>query len=67
MKEFGLLNADSDDGRAVLQPLRPTPADFKQLSAYHDRDYLEHLLHGEVIATPTPAGGGEYGLEEVRV
>ncbi|RDX46705.1 Arginase/deacetylase [Lentinus brumalis] len=64
VKEFGLLNADSDDGRAVLQPIRPTPADFKQLSAYHDRDYLEHLLHGEVIATPTQSSGGEYGLEE---
>ncbi|KAI0718355.1 hypothetical protein C8T65DRAFT_638688 [Cerioporus squamosus] len=64
VKEFGLFDADSRGGRATLHPLRPTSADFKQLSAYHDRDYLEHLLHGEVIATPNMSGGGEYGLEE---
>ncbi|RPD65254.1 Arginase/deacetylase [Lentinus tigrinus ALCF2SS1-7] len=64
VKEFGLLNPDAGGSSATLLPLRPSPADFKQLSAYHDRDYLEHLLSGDVIATPNHSQSGEYGLEE---
>ncbi|KAI0764765.1 histone deacetylase complex protein [Fomes fomentarius] len=64
VKEFGLLNAQDGDGRPSARPIRPAPADLKELSAYHDRDYLEHLLAGDVKRAPDHLKDTEYGLEE---
>ncbi|KAI0746555.1 histone deacetylase complex protein [Daedaleopsis nitida] len=64
VKEFGLLNAQSKDDAACAKPLRPSPADLKDLSAYHDRDYLDHLLNGVVKRAPDQGKDTEYGLEE---
>ena len=62
---FGLLEPKEDDPTVTLQPLRPSPAQFRDLSAYHDRDYLERLLRGEVDGVTDDVHQTEYGLEEV--
>ncbi|EJF58949.1 histone deacetylase complex protein [Dichomitus squalens] len=64
VKAFGLLKPPGRDSVAGIQPLRPLPAQFKELSAYHDRDYLERLLQGEVYGATNDTQHTEYGLEE---
>lgn len=64
VQAFGLLEPQGEE-LARLQPLRPSPAQFRDLSAYHDRDYLERLLRGEVDGATDDAQQTEYGLEEV--
>ena len=66
VQAFGLLEPQEDERRVELQQLRPSPAQFRDLSAYHDRDYLERLLGGEVDGATDDAQQTEYGLEEVR-
>ena len=66
-REFELLKQDVDGSSATLHPLRPAPADLKQLLTYHDRDYLEHLLGGDVIARPVHSDQTDFGLEEARI
>ncbi|KAI0353401.1 histone deacetylase complex protein [Trametes cingulata] len=63
VKAYGLLLPRSEaQSGAGLQMIAPAPADFKEMSAYHDREYLEFLLdssrHLENEANT------EYGLEE---
>ena len=66
VQAFGLLNPQEDERRPELQQLRPSPAQLRDLSAYHDRDYLERLLRGEVDGATDDTQHTEYGLEEVR-
>ncbi|KAI0937662.1 hypothetical protein AcW1_001515 [Taiwanofungus camphoratus] len=65
VKAYGLLNPQSNDQQSRLQLLRPVPADYKALSAYHSRDYLEFVLSPQ--KSPHSDGASqqtEYGLEE---
>ncbi|KAI1798400.1 histone deacetylase complex protein [Ganoderma leucocontextum] len=64
VQAFGLLETQGDDNTVKLQTLRPSPAQFRDLSAYHDRDYLERLLKGEVDGATVNSQQTEYGLEE---
>lgn len=65
-KAYGLLSLpelESNIG-AILTVLRPIPADTKELSAYHDRDYLEFVLNSN-RASEEEELNAEYGIEEV--
>ncbi|KAH9941299.1 histone deacetylase 8 [Epithele typhae] len=60
VKAFGLLS--TDDAGLGVQSLPPSPAEFRELSAYHDRDFLEHVLK-EDVSTEDDANE-EFGLTE---
>ena len=66
VKAFGLLESQARDTTTRIQLLRPLPAQLKELSAYHDRDYLERLLKGEVDGAAENTQPTEFGLEEVH-
>jgi len=63
---FRLSSLEAPQGHKLLQFLRPVPASFKDLSVYHSRDYLEHVLDADqssgsdVSAVVT----AEFGLED---
>ena len=56
----------SDEADIRVYP--PKPAEIRDLSVYHDRDYVEFILDlktsGKDVQT---ALGSEYGIEEVRL
>jgi hypothetical protein len=65
-----LSSLEAPQGYKLLQFLRPVRASFKDLSVYHSRDYLEHVLdtdqysgslHGSAVVTT------EFGLEDVSL
>jgi histone deacetylase 8 len=65
-----LSSLEAPQGHKLLQFLRPVRASFKDLSVYHSRDYLEHVLDtnwsygslgGSAIVT------AEFGLEDVSL
>jgi len=64
-----LSSLEAPQGHKLLQFLRPVPASFKDLSVYHSRDYLEHVLDADqssgsdVSAVVT----AEFGLEDVSL
>ena len=62
VKQFGLL-ASNYSSSSKLQVVHPTPADLRDLTAYHDREFIEHLMDDQVNSGGS--GGSEYGLEEV--
>ncbi|KAI0634980.1 histone deacetylase 8 [Trametes polyzona] len=63
VQSYGLLTPSRDDAGTILQVLPPIPADIRELSAYHDREYLEYILRDD-IATCNDEMGAEFGLEE---
>ncbi|KAI0674128.1 histone deacetylase complex protein [Trametes maxima] len=65
VKAFGLLSPsnDGDNLRCTLQPLRPIPADVRELATYHDKDFVQYLLQ-DAMKSPTNESCSEYGLEE---
>ncbi|KAI8969436.1 histone deacetylase complex protein [Trametes punicea] len=64
VKAFGLLSPLQDSvvnvGNSVMQVLSPVSADIRELSTYHDKDYLEYILGGN----KSEGRNAEYGLEE---
>ena len=62
VKEFGLLTPNVSDGGRV-QAVRPTPANVRELTIYHDREFVEHLLSekGSELSNENE----DHGLEEV--
>ena len=71
VKAYGLLETHNDrtdgDGAPAykLQLLRPIQAEVKDLIAYHDREYIEHILGSRTKSAPKHEVDSEYGLEEV--
>ncbi|KAI0777517.1 histone deacetylase 8 [Trametes elegans] len=63
VKEFGIFS-DRQPGKTELQLLRPIPAELRELSAYHDRDYLEHVLGSNTQKTGQITTNADYGIEE---
>ncbi|KAI0330065.1 histone deacetylase complex protein [Cubamyces sp. BRFM 1775] len=72
VKAYGLLETqrtctDAAGGtKCRLQILRPIPAEVKDLVAYHDREFVEHILISQKASLPLPKHetDSEYGLEE---
>ncbi|KZT10434.1 histone deacetylase complex protein [Laetiporus sulphureus 93-53] len=68
-KAYGLFDPSTDRNRTKLQILRPTPANYKDLSVYHSRDYLSAVLNEENTEETFRASGlsrmddSGYGLE----
>ncbi|EIW55921.1 histone deacetylase 8 [Trametes versicolor FP-101664 SS1] len=64
-KAYGLLSPREPEGSgsATLTVLRPIPADTKELSAYHDRDYLEFVLKSNQAPSEEDMNA-EFGIEE---
>lgn len=62
---MGLLS-DSNDNIDLLLT-RPSPADHRDLSVYHSRDYLDFVLDKRPVSEGQvdQAQLAEYGLEEV--
>ncbi|KAI0646127.1 histone deacetylase complex protein [Trametes meyenii] len=66
IKAFGLLSPpdDSASGNSALRPLRPIPADVRELVAYHDKDFVQYILRDAAKDPITNEAHSEYGLEE---
>ncbi|KAI9058032.1 histone deacetylase 8 [Trametes sanguinea] len=67
VKAFGLLSPQTNASGGIecaLKPLRPVPASLKELSAYHDKDYLEYILSRGASTSDSGSNNAEYGLEE---
>lgn len=67
MKQLGLLTPDWSDG-ASMQSVVPTPAQRRDLTVYHDPDYVDFVLspqnHSESSEDPRRS---EFGIEEVQI
>ncbi|KAH9896667.1 histone deacetylase complex protein [Cubamyces lactineus] len=70
VKAYGLLETPNGCSEAAtapaykLQVLRPIHAEEKDLMAYHDRGYVEHILGSHITSSPNHEADSEYGLEE---
>lgn len=68
VKAFGLLAPRSKDSPSRLQVINPAPAEYKDLSAFHTRDYLDFVLDSKNASEPDfddDSQQVEFGLEEV--
>ncbi|KAI0367212.1 histone deacetylase complex protein [Pilatotrama ljubarskyi] len=67
VKAYGLLTAEQRGAPkhdSIVRLIAPVPADMKELSAYHDRDYLQFILDPTQHLSAGSQDKAEYGLEE---
>ncbi|GBE87672.1 Histone deacetylase phd1 [Sparassis crispa] len=63
VKAFGLFSMPPGKHYGRLVVVKPFPADYKDLSVYHSRDYLDHILSPSTSSLTSDVNS-EYGLEE---
>lgn len=67
VKQLGLLTPDWSD-EASAQLFAPIPAQRRDLTVYHDPDYVDFVLssqnHSDLLEDPRRS---EFGIEEVQI
>ena len=66
VKQLGLLSPGWSD-KALLTSLAPTPAHDRDLTVYHDADYVDFILNPRnCYESSKDSRRSEFGIEEVH-